>query len=596
MAGTFNLMRLSPWAILLSGLAMSLLAHRYVEALLRNDAQAKFERQSREIHRAIAGRLTSYTGLLWGVRGLYQASGKVSRGEFRDYARGLDLARRYPAVMSINFAEQVLAADRPVFEQRIRGDRSFGPQGHAGFHILPAGDRARYQVLTQLEPFEPQFFGIDLEALSSPRFDEIAASGGFVSSGELVPHQPGLPLALRLAVYKRALPLDDEHARKRAFLGSLGMGFSLRRLMQETVSPEALSLIRIRIYNTGRSNEAARQEAGQKRSLLIDTATLVRPFSTPVGIFSAPEERLAARTHVDFGGALLELSFDAPMEAFATPHSRYFSGAAFAAGATASLLLALLVGGLLRSKHRLETAVAGRSSALQAANQALEEEIAERNRLEREVMRGLVEERRRFGQELHDNLGQQLTAAAFQIEILRMELENSGHQGCARIEAIGEHLAEVAGQTRKLAHGLNPVAEHTGGLSSALQRLAEDVSANSRRECGFTFFGSVIPEEASLEHNLFRMAQQAVSGAVARHAYRIMIELRSDAGGLVLQVTDNGDDIAASAANKSVDSGIRFIRYRCSVLGLELHMLSGKQGGITLRIVAPRANHPSKRA
>lgn len=578
MAGKFDWTRLSAWVILLSGLTLSATAYHYVSAQLRSEAQAKFEHQSREIHRAISSRLTSYTGLLWGLRGLYQASDGVTRREFRDYVHGLELASRYPAILSINFAEQVNAPGKAAFERRLRNDRSLEPKGYPEFRIRPPGERSQYQVLTLLEPFEPRVFGADMERLSKPRFDEVRRSGDFVSSGELVPHQPGLPLALRLAVYKKGLPANIPEERNKAFLGSVGMGFSLLRLMRDAVSPEVMSQIRIRIYNIGRNRNADGPASPAVRSLLIDTAGMADSMSVPANQLADAGDHLTVMTRLDFGGALLELSFDSRVEPFAAPQSRFFPAAVLAAGLTASLLLALMVALLQRSKRRLEQAVSDRTAALQSTNHTLEEEINERNRLEREVIRGLVDERRRYGQELHDNLGQQLTAAGFLVETLGADLKDLDH-GCAlQAKAIQSHIFAVMTQTRELAKQLNPVAEKTGGLCNALQELASHAKSASGVGCSFRIEGEVQSEDAALEHNLFRMAQQAVSDAINRHARNVDVELGNDVSGLMLRVIDNGDEMDASSEYGSSGMGMRFIRYRCSVLGLILKISSSVEG------------------
>jgi len=312
--------------------------------------------------------------------------------------------------------------------------------------------------------------------------------------------------------------------------------------------------------------------------LLIDTSEIAGPVVDPAREHADADERLTMMTRLDFGGALLELSFDSRMAPFAASQNKHFPEAVLAAGMTTTLLLAMMVALLQRSRRRLEQAVLDRTAALRSTNHALEEEIAERNHLEQEVIRALVDERRRYGQELHDNLGQQLTAAAFLVQTLESELEQAGHDGVWQVQAIQSHLSAVVAQTRELARQLNPVAEKTGGLCSALQELAAHATAESGVKCTFSIRGDWPGEDAALEHNLFRMAQQAVAGAINRHARKIDVGLGNDANGLVLWVTDDGDELDASPEHGSSGMGMRFIRYRCSVLGLSLDSRSSREG------------------
>lgn len=556
--------RHSGWIVLTFGVILSVLAYRYCIIQLRDEAQARFEHETGEIHRMIAGRFSSYSGLLWGLRGFFHAAPEVSRSRFSAYVRGLDLASRNPAVVSLDFAEHVTALHLEAFERRVRAGRGMESPGHPGFRVNPAGARDQYQVLLYKEPFESdRHVGLDLGHMSSGWFEELMQSGQLVSSGEVLANSPGLPLAMRLAVYRRGMPLESAIQRKAAYAGSVGLEFSLLRLMQEAVPPDALSKMRIRMYNIGRSGDAEARRAGSEGSLLIDSAEIQGRNDETAGL--RPD--LVCLERLEFGGAMLEIRFEGALESFAPEQIRAVPQIVLVAGLGLSLLLAAVVELLLRSRTGFATAVEDRSRELRLKNAALDREIRERDRVEREVMQSLTGERRHYGQELHDNLGQQLTAASFLIEVLRAELELQGRPAqAARAADLATRISGAISRTRDLSHRLSPVDAVGGALTHALHGLAADTRARHGVTCQFQSARSDGDDDSAsgdslLEHHLFRMAQHAVANVLERGSSSIRITLEK--APLAVTVAGNG-----GLAKLDHDESLRIMAFRSRALGL----------------------------
>ncbi len=144
MSGRVSRTQMSAWTVLVLGAALSAMAFRYVAYQVEEDARSQFEEQCREIHRAISNRLESYSSLLLGLRGLYQASDNVSRREFRDFVASMELPLSYPAVAVMNYAAHVPVGMKTRFEQQVRRDTSVTPGGYPGFTIGPPGKRPEY--------------------------------------------------------------------------------------------------------------------------------------------------------------------------------------------------------------------------------------------------------------------------------------------------------------------------------------------------------------------------------------------------------------------------------------------------------------------
>lgn len=236
------------------------------------------------------------------------------------------------------------------------------------------------------------------------------------------------------------------------------------------------------------------------------------------------------------------------------------------------------------ARRSLEYRVRERTADLADANAELQGEIAERRRLEREVIAVSEREQTRIGQELHDGLGQQLTAIAFLAEVLAMKLEADAslrYPDAARIE----HLASAAvSQARLLARGLAPVDIDANSLMNALRQLTETAHTVFELDADFVCEEPIPVHDTHLSINLYRIAQEAITNA-AKHsgARHVGIELAQDAEELRLLIRDDGSGFAAHAG---AGMGLRTMRYRAGVIGgiLEIQHPSGTGTHVIVRV------------
>jgi PAS domain S-box-containing protein len=245
---------------------------------------------------------------------------------------------------------------------------------------------------------------------------------------------------------------------------------------------------------------------------------------------------------------------------------------AIVSGADVSLRVEA-AGALRHARRELEARVAERTHALAQANAALQAEMAERLRLEHELIDVSEREQQRIGEELHDGLGQHLTAAAVQAELLARDLETAGAadamRDAQRIEAM---LSDAVAQTRSLARGLYPVEVDRAGLMAALQSLAASTSTTLRRRCTLVCPGPVEVVDHVASVHLYRIAQEAVTNAV-RHApgAAIAVALRVDGDTVVLDVRNA---IVAVPDHRERERepglGARIMRHRAHLIGARL--------------------------
>jgi PAS domain S-box-containing protein len=215
-------------------------------------------------------------------------------------------------------------------------------------------------------------------------------------------------------------------------------------------------------------------------------------------------------------------------------------------------------------------------------------DISERKRLEREVLEVSELERRRIGQDLHDELGQVLTGLSFRSKRLERQLDGKDPGAADELREIGSLIGLAMQQTRALAKGLYPVDLDRSGLRAALEEHAAFVEhmfhVSCRIEWSLSFPG---PDRARAIH-LLRIAQEAVHNAI-RHGKAREIAIRvfeEEEGGHVLEVRDDGAGLGVSS-RETEGMGLRSMRYRAGAIGGSLELRSHPAGGTVLRVRYP---------
>lgn len=220
-------------------------------------------------------------------------------------------------------------------------------------------------------------------------------------------------------------------------------------------------------------------------------------------------------------------------------------------------------------------------------------DISRRRHLEREILEVAGREQRRISQDLHDSVGQELTALA----LLSAELEQAlrqDHSGQAGLAAkIAQGVRRTLEEVRAISRGLNPVPIDKAGLMSALEDLVQRLSQQTKAHCEFR-----CPRPVNLADNLaatqlFQVAQEATTNAL-KHARPKRLEIcleRDDHGRVILRITDDGVGLPATATAWPGGVGLRTMRNRAQILGAELTIARGPKGGTQITCIVPKGHH-----
>ena len=204
--------------------------------------------------------------------------------------------------------------------------------------------------------------------------------------------------------------------------------------------------------------------------------------------------------------------------------------------------------------------------------------VIDRRDLEEELLRTSDEERARIGQDLHDDLCQQLTGIELRTEVLRHRL---ARQPAAREEAekIGGFVRVAMLHARTLAHGLSPVQFEANGLMAALHELTANIRELFGVACEFRCESPVLIASQFAATHLYRIAQEAISNAIRHgHARRITVSLAPAPQGGVLTVADDGVGCSTPVWESS-GMGLRTMQYRSEMIGATLRIEPAEGGG-----------------
>jgi PAS domain S-box-containing protein len=238
-------------------------------------------------------------------------------------------------------------------------------------------------------------------------------------------------------------------------------------------------------------------------------------------------------------------------------------------------------------------------SRVEARTRELASQLSERQQAEDQVRKLLSrlitvqeDERRRIARDLHDDLGQKMTALHLKLEALCRVTTGGG--------AAHDQAKEAQAFVRQLDRDLDfftwelrPAALYDLGLTQALRDFVEQWTVNYGIASDFEAIG--VGHERwrqDIEVNLYRIAQEALNN-VYKHARasRVDVVLQRREDELVLSVEDNGVgfDAPASVASRGRGMGLIGMRERSALLGGTLEIERAGSGGTTVIVRAPAA-------
>ncbi len=236
----------------------------------------------------------------------------------------------------------------------------------------------------------------------------------------------------------------------------------------------------------------------------------------------------------------------------------------------------------LRPSSRLELPGPASEVTLlaEAFNAMLDRLEGERRDSVRRASAAQEEERRRLAAELHDEIGQSLTALALQLDRLAKQSPDGTR---AQAASSRDAALQIADDVRALARQLRPETLDELGLVPALTNLIERLSARTGLVIERSLERDLPPLAADAELVIYRVAQESLTNVI-RHAdaRRADVTLETVRDGVRLTVRDDGRGIEPEPAGQG---GLRFMRERAISVGADLQIAAlGDGGGTEVRL------------
>ena len=237
---------------------------------------------------------------------------------------------------------------------------------------------------------------------------------------------------------------------------------------------------------------------------------------------------------------------------------------------------------LLRPGQRLPVSGGGEVPELiRTFNAMLDRLEHERATSSARVLLAQEAERRRIAQELHDEVGQSMTAILL---VLGRAADDADQPLRDELHQAQEITRESLDEVRRLVRRLRPGVLDDLGLISALTSLTHDFATHTGLRVVRRFDADLPVLDHETELVLYRVAQESLTNA-ARHAdaERLEVSLGRADGAVVLTITDDGRGIEAACEG----AGIRGMRERALLIGAALDITSAPGTGTRIRLAAP---------
>ncbi len=197
------------------------------------------------------------------------------------------------------------------------------------------------------------------------------------------------------------------------------------------------------------------------------------------------------------------------------------------------------------------------------------------------------EERTRVAREIHDELGQELTAIKIELSTLSQDVPaDKKEKSVSTLKLVDETIQSV----RRISAELRPAVLDALGLVAAVEWAAKEFEARTRTKCQLDLpqHDDVIDQERATA--LFRILQETLTN-VARHANatEVNIRLARENGDLSLEVRDNGKGVNDEQLSAASSLGVLGMRERVLMLGGELTITGAPGKGTTVRVRIPRS-------
>ena len=587
-----------PWLILIIGIPASFFIFTLLQNSVEHVARLRFEREANNANAVIEDRLRSYSDVLYALRALFASEGPVDRLRFHRFVKSLDLKHRYPGFISMNYAAHVPARNKASFEEAVRRDTSLEPGGYPGFSIKPPGERPEYFVLVYLEPMAGYEFALGLDLGANPMAanpEQVAAavrlqrdSGNLITSAQplrVKRAKEAIYLAMRLAVYGKGMPVGTVAQRRTAYVGSVGSAFDVESLMRGALNEEMLHYVQLKLFDGGSGIDQQNSASQSNKRLLFDSGQFTQRSVTKPAM-EAADTTFVHVLPVEIASRTWEFEYSARKNSIISDTDRLLPKLVLAGGLLSSLLLFGVLYSLASSRSRAVALANEMTKDLRDSSEQL-------TALSRRLVEVQENDRRQFSRELHDRIGQNLTALSINLDILKSQLASDGSaEFRSRLDDSAALLESTTGAIENVISELRPPMLDDYGLLPALEWYGNEFSVRTGIQVKLHGDERMERLTPATEIALFRIAQEALNN-VAKHAHAKCVDINLEhlSTQSIMSVSDDGVgfDIAPIANSRRRPSlGMVTMRERTQAIGGQFEVRAAPGRGTRVVVRIPR--------
>jgi signal transduction histidine kinase len=223
-------------------------------------------------------------------------------------------------------------------------------------------------------------------------------------------------------------------------------------------------------------------------------------------------------------------------------------------------------------------------------------ELKERERVQQVLVESEAEEERaRLAREIHDELGQQLTALKMELAWMRKRLPTSPALLREKAESMGMALDAAIHTVGRISSELRPGLLDDLGLAAAMEWQAAEFAKRTGIACEVDISSDDMAIRRELATALFRVYQEALTN-VARHANAasVRISLGADGDTVTLEVQDDGRGITEEQVRSPASCGILGMRERLRPWNGTVEIGGARDAGTTVRVIAKIGDYEEK--
>jgi signal transduction histidine kinase len=215
----------------------------------------------------------------------------------------------------------------------------------------------------------------------------------------------------------------------------------------------------------------------------------------------------------------------------------------------------------------------------------LKNSLEQQHQLTQHIEKAREQERVAISHELHDDLGQALTAIKMDLSIIRQNVSDRGM--VLKINNLSALVGDMIKNVQHLTSQLRPAIIDDLGLASAMEWYTEEYSQRYNVEI-LLDIGATVVFSPDISLTIFRIMQESLTN-IARHAKATTIDIRlfQETSFIYLMISDNGIGIKKDEIKSKNAFGIISMKERAASLGGTLDIYSGEINGTVIKLIFP---------